>query len=76
MIQIKITTNTVRKNIIVEENKTIREVLEENEIIYNNVPVYLDGTPLGFGDHDKTLKELGIKEKCLLSVVQKLDNAK
>ena len=75
MIQIRITTNTIRKTIATDENNTIRQVLDNNNINYEVTPVYLDGAPLNIGDHDKTFAELGIKEKCMLTAVIKTENA-
>ena len=75
MIQIKITTNTLRKTIATDENSTVRDVLEAHDINYDITPVYIDGAPLEIGDHDRTFAELGITEKCLLSAVIKTENA-
>ena len=60
MIQIKIVTNAQRKTIVTDENNTVRTVLEANEVNYANAPVYIDGSPLNVGDHDKTFAQLGI----------------
>ena len=75
MIQIKIVTNTTRKTIATDENNTVRDVLEANEVNYANAPVYIDGAPLGIGDHDKSFAQLGITEKCMLTSVVKTENA-
>lgn len=75
MIQVKIVTTTNRKTIAIDENSTVRNVLEANEVNYSNAPVYLDGAPLGIGDHDKTFAQLGITEKCMLTSVVKTQNA-
>lgn len=75
MIEIKIITNTTRKTILTDTNTSIREVLENNNVNYANAPVYIDGAPLGIGDHDKTFTELGITEKCMLTAVVKTENA-
>lgn len=75
MVQVKIVTNAIRKTIATDENNTIRDVLEANEVNYANAPVYIDGAPLNIGDHDKTFNELGIKEKCMLTAVVKTENA-
>lgn len=75
IIQIKITTNTVRKTIATDANSTVREVLENNDINYEVAPVYIDGAPLNIGDHDKTFAELGITSNCVLSSVVKTENA-
>lgn len=74
-IQIKIVTGTGRKTIITNASSTIREVLEHNEVNYENAPVYIDGAPLGIGDHDRSFADLGITEKCVLSAVVKTENA-
>lgn len=75
MIQIKIVTNTNRKTIITDENNTVRQVLEANEVNYAQAPVYIDGAPLNVGDHDKTFAALGITETCMLTAVVKTENA-
>ena len=75
MIEIKIVSNTGRKTIITDENNTIRDVLEANDINYDMTPVYIDGAPLGIGDHDQSFAEMGINEKCILSAVVKTQNA-
>ena len=75
MIQVKINTTATRKTIAINPDSTVREVLEANEVNYDITPVYLDGAPLGIGDHDKTFTELGITEKCVLSAIVKTQNA-
>ena len=75
MIQIRIVTNTQRKTIATDENNTVREVCEANDVNYGTAPVYIDGAPLDIGDHDKTFAQLGITEKCMLTSVVKTQNA-
>lgn len=75
MISIKIVTNTSRKTIITDASNTVRDVLEANDVNYENTPIYIDGAPLMIGDHDKTFTELGITEKCMLTAVIKSENA-
>lgn len=75
MIQIRITQNSGRKTIMTDENNTIRQVLDANEVNYDVAPVYIDGAPLGVGDHDKTFAQLGIKDRCNLTAVVKTENA-
>lgn len=75
MIQVRLVTNAARKTIAIDENSTVRDVLEANEVNYDRAPVYIDGAPLQIGDHDKTFSELGITEKCMLSSVVKTENA-
>lgn len=75
MVQIKIVANNNRKTILTDENNTVRQVLDANEINYAVAPVYIDGAPLQVGDHDKSFAELGITEKCLLTAIVKTENA-
>lgn len=75
MISVRIVTNTNRKTIVIDPNYTIRQALEANEVNYAETPVYLDGSPLQAGDHDKTFTEIGITEKCILTAVKKTENA-
>ena len=75
MVQVRLISNAVRKTITVDENTTIRVVLDSNEINYATTTVFLDGAPLGIGEHDKTFAELGLTEKCNLSAVVKAENA-
>ena len=75
MISVRIVTNAQRKTIMTDENNTVRDVLDANEVNYANAPVYIDGAPLGIGDHDKTFAQLGITEKCMLTSVVKTENA-
>lgn len=75
MIEVKIMANAGRKTIVTDENNTVRTVLEANDVNYEVAPIYIDGAPLGIGDHDKTFADLGITEKCVVSAVVKTANA-
>ena len=75
MVQVKLSTNTQRKTITVDQNTTIRSILEENSIDYSRTPVYVDGAALQVGDMDKTLNECGITDRCMIAAIVKTDNA-
>ena len=75
MIRVTVGTNTSRKNVIVDENTTLRKVLEDNEIDYSRANVNLDGASLNPGDMDKSFATLGITENCFLIASIKQDNA-
>jgi hypothetical protein len=75
MIRVTVGTNTSRKNVIVDENTTLRKVLEDNEIDYSRANVNLDGASLNPGDMDKSFATLGITETCFLIASIKQDNA-
>lgn len=75
MIQVIVGNNMGRKNVIVDENTTLKKVLEENNVDYTVGMTSLDGATLGAGELNKTFAELGVTEKCYLLNVVKADNA-
>ena len=75
IVNVKVGTNLNRSQVMVQSNKTIREILEENEINYATSTVFLDGTTLEAGGMDKTLDDYGIKETCYIIAAQKTENA-
>lgn len=75
MIKVTIGNNIKRESIIIDENTTLRNALEDNEIDYAVGVMNLDGSSLNAGDLDKTFADFGIKEKCFLLNVVKADNA-
>lgn len=75
MLKVTIGNNVNRKQIMVDEDITLRECLEQNEIDYTRGFIHLDGSALQAGDMDKTFAELNIKERCYLLQVVKADNA-
>ena len=75
MIQVTVGNNVERKRDIVEPTKTLRQVLEANDIDYTRGVMHLDGSSLNPGDLDKTFADFGITEKCFLLNVVKADNA-
>lgn len=80
MIKVFVGNNVERKSDIVEPTKTLRQVLEANEIDYTRGVMHLDGSSLSPGDLNKTFAELGYdgskgKDRCFLLNVVKADNA-
>ncbi len=75
MIKVTVGNNVKRESVIVDENTTLRTVLEDNGIDYTSGTMHLDGSSLKPGEIDKTFAELGITEKCYLLNVVKADNA-
>ena len=73
MIQVSVGNNVKRENVVVDENTTLRKVLEENGIDYSRGMTTLDGAPVA--ELDKTFADFGIREKCFLLNVVKADNA-
>ena len=80
MIQVTIGNNVKREACLVDENTTLRTVLEDNGIDYTRGTMNLDGCSLKPGDLDETFKSLGFDgtvghNKCFLLNVVKADNA-
>lgn len=59
------------KQIITEENVTIKQVLEDNNINYNVGTTWLGGLPLEPQDLDRTFAEMGVTESVSLRNVVK-----
>lgn len=75
MIKVTVGTNTRRTSVIVEPVRTLRSVLEDQDIDYSTGTLHLDGSTVTPGQLDKTFAELGITEKCFLISVVKADGA-
>lgn len=76
MLKIIVGTNTNRKTVMVTEDTTLRQCLEENDINYATGQTSLDGYVLQPGDMDKTFAAMNVTEKAYLVCVQKMDNAR
>lgn len=75
MIKVTLGNNIDRKSVIVDENKTLKAVLEDNGVDYSRGTMHLDGASLNAGELNKTFAQLGITDKCYLLSVTKTDNA-
>ena len=75
IVSVKIGTNLNRNTITATSDKTIRQLLEENEINYATTTVYLDGDTIKAGDMDKTLNDFNIADTCYIFASQKTENA-
>ena len=78
MINLRIGTNTQRKTIIVEGDRPLNEILEEEEINVQGAALHLDGSLIPGCDTDNSLFELGIADgsNASLIAVVKADSAK
>ena len=76
MIRVTIGTNTNRKSVTVDPNRTIKSVLDENEVNYITGTLHLDGATLQPGEINKTFADFNITESCYLISVVKADNAR
>ena len=75
IINVTIGTNLYRTQIAVTSDKTVRELLEENNINYATTTIFIDGVTVQLGDMDKSLAELGITNSCYIIAAQKTENA-
>ena len=75
MINVTIGNNVKRSNVIIDENTTLKQALDNAQVDYTIGITHLDGSALGPGDLNKTFKDFGVTEKCFLLNVVKADNA-
>ena len=75
MIKVTVGNNVKRESVIVDENTTLRTVLEDNGIDYTSGTMHLDGSSLKPGEIDKTFADLGITEKSYVLNVGKACHA-
>lgn len=80
MIRVEIGTLTNRVKKTIDENKTIREVLAENDVPDNIGTINLDGRALRSTELDMTFSAMGYsgdgeKNQCKLVNVPKMENA-
>jgi hypothetical protein len=76
MIKVTIGTNTNRKAVNVDPNRTIKSVLDEQNVNYATGILQLDGATLQPGEINKTFADFNITESCYLISVVKADNAR
>ncbi len=75
MIKVTLGSNVARKQVIIDESKTLRSLLEQENVDYTKGIMHLDGASLYPGDLDKSFAHFGITEHCYLLNVVKADNA-
>ena len=78
MINLTIGTNTERKNVIVEPNAVLADVLQENNVSTTSAAIHLNGSLIPGCDLDQTFEELGVEDdtQAMLIAVVKADSAK
>lgn len=75
IVSVKIGTNLNRKTVTATSDKTIRQLLEENNISYATTTIFLDGDTVKAGDMDKSLNDFNITDSCYIIASQKTENA-
>lgn len=74
MIKVRIQANSIREEVIVDPNTTLRKVLDDTGVQYSTAVVNIDGCPLRPGDMDKTFTAFGVTDTCFLTAIVKQDN--
>ena len=75
MIKIKLGTNTNRQDVFVDENMTIKEALEANNVAYRGCTINLDGIPISATELNSTFADMNVSDDSYLIAVVKSDNA-
>ena len=73
MIRVTVGTNTNRTAVTVDPSRTLKSVLEENNIDYSRGGIHLDGMAVGGEGINKSFTDHGITEDCFLISVVKGD---
>lgn len=80
MIRINMFINSMANRTSTDENVTIRQFLEANDVDYaSGSTISMDGANVRPGDLDETFASFGYggdKATCNLAVIKKLDNAR
>ena len=73
----KVTLSTVdsRNSLIVEDSKTVKEILQDNGVNYATASVMIDGMTLTPDRLRQSLADLGATGECTIATVVKMDNA-
>lgn len=75
MVKVTLGSNTERKQVIVSEDKTVKEIFQENDMDYTTGALMLDGVPVTAAQINMSLKDLNVSESCFLIVTVKSDGA-
>lgn len=75
MINVTVGTSTERKTVIVEDDATPKDALEEADVAFDIAQIYLDGVQIGIEAMSKPFNELNITDSCRLIAVVKTDNS-
>lgn len=75
MIKVTLISNNPRQSFMANETNTVKQILDERDVTYGNAAVSVDGATLNAGEINKSLAELGVEEKVVISVLAHKDNA-
>ena len=69
MVKVTISSNTSRKEVVVDNSKLVKEIFNENNIPLTNCTISLDGAPLSASEMNTSLADLGITTDAYLVAV-------
>lgn len=75
MIRVTVGTATRQDDVLVSEDQTPKQVLQNQKIEYATATVHLDGEIMDATRMNKSFTDLGIKDECMLIAVVKASNA-
>ena len=75
MTKVTLSTPDSRNAVMVEDDQSIKEILDDNGINYSRASVMIDGMTLTADQLRKTLSDLGTVGDCIIATCVKMDNA-
>lgn len=75
LINAILSNNIERKTVTVTTDQTIKQVLVEAGLNYDNANIVVDSVPISLAEFNKTLSELGIDDTVRISAIVKTNNA-
>lgn len=76
MIKVIIGTNLNSVTVTVDPSKTLKEVMDENNVDYSRGGVHLDGFAIDRAGLNKSFAEHGVEDECMLITVVKGDGGR
>ena len=75
MIQVKLVLPAGRRNCTTTTTQTLRDFLEDEDVVFDGCTVSVNGMPCGVIDFNATFEELGVTDTVVVAVVEKHNNA-
>lgn len=75
LINAILSNNIERKTVTVTTDQTVKQILVEAGLNYDNANIVVDSVPISLAEFNKTLSELGIDDTVRISAIVKTNNA-
>lgn len=75
MIRVEINTATDRWDAMANSDSTLKSVLQQEDVRFDNCMVHLNGMPLSNEELNKTFEQLNVTDACTISAIVKARNA-